>query len=157
METGQKKSARNAKLSYAVASFPDEVKLCLSGIPGEGYGVCAKQHIPVGTWIGPYEGKHLSTDIVTPDIDTSYMWEVCARVDHRFITFKLIQQLLIFEMSQSRNQALLHRCTVLPESMQVHCISLINHASGFLSLITEFGSFGRLNPFPSVKLKTNNS
>ena len=89
METGQKKSARNAKLSYAVASFPDEVKLCLSGIPGEGYGVCAKQHIPVGTWIGPYEGKYLSTDIVTPDIDTSYMWEVCARVDHRFITFNL--------------------------------------------------------------------
>ncbi|XP_058957854.2 putative histone-lysine N-methyltransferase PRDM6 isoform X1 [Pocillopora verrucosa] len=76
METGQKKSARNAKLSYAVASFPDEVKLCLSGIPEEGYGVCAKQHIPVGTWIGPYEGKYLSTDIVTPDIDTSYMWEV---------------------------------------------------------------------------------
>ncbi|XP_022781738.1 putative histone-lysine N-methyltransferase PRDM6 [Stylophora pistillata] len=80
METGQSKSARNTKLCYAVSSFPDEVKLCLSGIPGEGHGVCAKHHIPAGTWIGPYEGKCLSLETdnvnVTPDIDTSYMWEV---------------------------------------------------------------------------------
>ena len=59
-----------------MGSFPDEVKLCISGIPGAGYGVCAKQHIPVGTWIGPYEGKHVSIDDVTSDMDTSYMWEV---------------------------------------------------------------------------------
>ena len=77
MEIGNRKSTKNAKLSYAVASFPDEVKLCVSGIPGAGYGVCAKQHIPVGTWIGPYEGKRLSINDVTSDKDTSYMWEVC--------------------------------------------------------------------------------
>lgn len=77
METGYRKSPKaNVKLSYAVASFPDEVKLCVSGIPGAGYGVCAKQHIPVGTWIGPYEGKRVSIDDVTSDTDTSYMWEV---------------------------------------------------------------------------------
>lgn len=77
MVTGYRKSPRaNVKLSYAVASFPDEIKLCISGIPGAGYGVCAKQHIPVGTWIGPYEGKHVSIDDVTSDMDTSYMWEV---------------------------------------------------------------------------------
>lgn len=66
----------NVKLSYAVASFPDEVTLCLSSIPGTNFGVCAKQHIPVGTWIGPYEGKRISIDDVTVDMNTSHMWEV---------------------------------------------------------------------------------
>lgn len=64
------------KFSYAIASFPDEVQLCVSSIPGAGCGVCAKQHIPVGTWIGPYEGKHVKCDDVKPNTDTSYMWEV---------------------------------------------------------------------------------
>lgn len=48
----------------------------MSSIPGAGCGVCAKQHIPVGTWIGPYEGKHVKCDDVKPNTDTSYMWEV---------------------------------------------------------------------------------
>ena len=64
------------KFSYAIASFPEEVQLCVSSIPGAGCGVCAKQHIPVGTWIGPYEGKHVKCDDVKPNTDTSYMWEV---------------------------------------------------------------------------------
>jgi len=66
----------NLNLIYTVASFPDEVTLCLSSIPGTKYGVCAKQHIPVGTWIGPYEGKRVSIDDATADINTSNMWEV---------------------------------------------------------------------------------
>lgn len=64
------------KFSYAIASFPEEVQLCVSSIPGAGCGVCAKQHIPVGTWIGPYEGKHVKCDDVKPNTDTSYMWEI---------------------------------------------------------------------------------
>ncbi|KAJ7339650.1 Putative histone-lysine N-methyltransferase prdm6 [Desmophyllum pertusum] len=77
VETGHRRSTRtNVKMSHAVASFPDEVKLCVSGTPGAGYGVCAKQHIPVGTWIGPYEGKRISINDVTAEMDTSYMWEI---------------------------------------------------------------------------------
>ena len=64
------------KLSYAIASFPEEVQLCVSSIPGAGCGVCAKQHIPVGTWIGPYEGKLVKCDEIKTTTDTSYMWEV---------------------------------------------------------------------------------
>lgn len=48
----------------------------MSSIPGAGCGVCAKQHIPVGTWIGPYEGKRVKWEDVKPSTDTSYMWEV---------------------------------------------------------------------------------
>jgi len=50
--------------------------LCVSGIPGAGYGVCAKQTIPLGTWIGPYEGELVRPEDVFPGTDTSYMWEV---------------------------------------------------------------------------------
>lgn len=64
------------RLPNAVESFPNEVGLCISGIPGAGYGVCAKQTIPLGTWIGPYEGELLRPEEVLPGVDASYMWEV---------------------------------------------------------------------------------
>lgn len=57
-------------------SFPDVVQLCKSSIPGKKYGVAAKQHIPVGTWIGPYEGKRINPDEINPNMDSSYLWEV---------------------------------------------------------------------------------
>ena len=63
-------------LTNAIRSFPDEVQLCLSSLPGAIYGVCAKEHIPLGTWIGPYEGRRISPQHNTPDIDSSYLWEV---------------------------------------------------------------------------------
>ena len=66
---------KDLRITYAITSFPDEVQLCMSSIPGEGHGVCAKQHIPVGTWIGPYEGRRVRPDDVTPNMNTSYMWE----------------------------------------------------------------------------------
>ena len=62
--------------SYAMKSFPDVVQLCKSSIPGKKYGVAAKQHIPVGTWIGPYEGKQINPDEINPNMDSSYLWEV---------------------------------------------------------------------------------
>ena len=64
------------RLPNAVESFPNEVGLCVSGIPGVGYGVCAKQTIPLGTWIGPYEGELIRPEEVLSGADTSYMWEV---------------------------------------------------------------------------------
>ena len=66
----------NSDLSLAVRSLPPEVELCASCIPAEGYGVRAKRTIPVGAWIGPYEGKYLKPEDLAPLADTSYMWEV---------------------------------------------------------------------------------
>ena len=66
----------NTRLSLALRSLPPEVELCVSSIPGEGYGVCAKHLIPVGAWIGPYEGKYLRPEDLPLFADTSYMWEV---------------------------------------------------------------------------------
>lgn len=62
--------------SYALKSFPDVVQLCKSSIPGKKHGVSAKQHIPVGTWIGPYEGKRINPEDVKPSMDSSYLWEI---------------------------------------------------------------------------------
>ncbi|XP_028519339.1 putative histone-lysine N-methyltransferase PRDM6 isoform X2 [Exaiptasia diaphana] len=72
----RKNKSKELQFSYAVSSFPDEVQLCWSGIPGAGYGVSAKQHIPIGTWIGPYEGRRIRPEDVTKEMDTSYMWEI---------------------------------------------------------------------------------
>mgnify|MGYP001793288982 CR=1 FL=1 len=71
-----KEKQNNPRFSYAISSFPEEVQLCASSIPGAGYGVCAKQHIPIGTWIGPYEGRRIRPEEIIPGLDTSYMWEV---------------------------------------------------------------------------------
>ncbi|KAM7439336.1 putative histone-lysine N-methyltransferase prdm6 [Porites harrisoni] len=62
--------------SYAIKSFPDVVQLCKSSVPGKTYGVCARQHIPVGTWIGPYEGRRVAPDAIKPDMDSDYLWEI---------------------------------------------------------------------------------
>jgi hypothetical protein len=64
------------RVTYAVASFPPEVRLCESSIPGHFYGVCARHFIPVGTWIGPYEGVRVSAEDIYEGMDMSYMWEV---------------------------------------------------------------------------------
>lgn len=63
--------------SRALSSLPPEVCLCVSSIPGAGFGVCTREHIPAGTWIGPFEGKRVQLDDVKPGTDSSYMWEVC--------------------------------------------------------------------------------
>lgn len=67
----------NTRLSRALESFPREVQLCTSSVPCVVYGVCARQHIPIGTWIGPYEGEHCqlkSTSLIAEE--NIYMWEV---------------------------------------------------------------------------------
>lgn len=62
--------------TYSVTSFPDEVQLCGSSIPGINYGVCAKQHLPSGTWIGPYEGRRTVDERLIPKEDHECRWEV---------------------------------------------------------------------------------
>lgn len=64
------------QLTYAMTSFPPEVQLCDSSVPCHCYGVSAQHFIPIGTWIGPYEGIRLSASELRPGTDTSYMWEV---------------------------------------------------------------------------------
>lgn len=64
------------KLTYAVLSFPAEVQLCTSSIPGYTYGVSARLPFPIGTWIGPYEGKRVKAEDITTKSDSNYVWEV---------------------------------------------------------------------------------
>ncbi|XP_035666531.1 putative histone-lysine N-methyltransferase PRDM6 isoform X1 [Branchiostoma floridae] len=61
---------------YAVTSLPDEVTLCHSSIPGEGYGICATRTIPVGTWIGPYEGVRMRSGEIPCAVKTTHFWEM---------------------------------------------------------------------------------
>ena len=70
--------SKQSAIPRAMETCPDEVQLCVSSIPGAGYGLCAKQHIPVGTWIGPYEGTRIRPEDVNMGMDTSYLWEVSA-------------------------------------------------------------------------------
>ncbi|CAH3042950.1 unnamed protein product [Porites lobata] len=65
-----------SQLPLALRSLPPEVGLCTSTIPGQECGICAKRKIPVGAWIGPYEGKFLKPKELSSTTDTSYMWEI---------------------------------------------------------------------------------
>lgn len=58
--------------------LPREVCLCTSTVPGLGYGICAAQRIPQGTWIGPFQGIPLLLDKVQSGAmrNTRHLWEV---------------------------------------------------------------------------------
>lgn len=58
--------------------LPREVCLCTSTVPGLGYGICAAQRIPQGTWIGPFQGVSLPLDKVQSGSvrNTRHLWEV---------------------------------------------------------------------------------
>lgn len=64
------------KLTYAVGSFPPEVRLCTSSIPEYTYGACAAKPMPRGTWIGPYEGRRVNLNQMPKDKDNTFGWEV---------------------------------------------------------------------------------
>ena len=66
----------NIGATYAMMSFPDEVQLCTSSIPGYVYGVCARRHLPSGTWIGPYEGRRTVDQRNNACEIQDYFWEV---------------------------------------------------------------------------------
>lgn len=63
-------------LPYARKSLPPECKLCPSSVGGGEFGVYTNQNIPLGTWIGPYEGRRIRPCDVTTNMDTSHMWEI---------------------------------------------------------------------------------
>ncbi|KAI7797390.1 putative histone-lysine N-methyltransferase PRDM6 isoform X1 [Triplophysa rosa] len=58
--------------------LPREVCLCTSTVPGLGYGICAAQRIPQGTWIGPFQGVSLPLDKAQsgPVRNTRHLWEI---------------------------------------------------------------------------------
>lgn len=58
--------------------LPREVCLCTSTVPGLGYGICAAQRIPQGTWIGPFAGVPLLLDKLQSGgvRNTRHLWEV---------------------------------------------------------------------------------
>ena len=92
-------SQQTSQLPLALRSLPPEVGLCRSSIPGAGYGICAKRTIPYGAWIGPYEGKFVKPEELSPSTDTSYMWEVCIFVSYKdmrnvVLTFESVDEIL---------------------------------------------------------------
>ncbi|XP_040928056.1 putative histone-lysine N-methyltransferase PRDM6 isoform X2 [Betta splendens] len=58
--------------------LPREVCLCTSTVPGLGYGICAAQRIPQGTWIGPFQGVPLLLDKLHSGSvrNTRHLWEI---------------------------------------------------------------------------------
>ncbi|KAK2899237.1 hypothetical protein Q8A67_010655 [Cirrhinus molitorella] len=58
--------------------LPREVCLCTSTVPGLGYGICAAQRIPQGTWIGPFQGVPLPLEKVQSGSvrNTRHLWEI---------------------------------------------------------------------------------
>ncbi|XP_041957047.1 putative histone-lysine N-methyltransferase PRDM6 isoform X2 [Alosa sapidissima] len=58
--------------------LPREVCLCTSTVPGLGYGICAAQRIPQGTWIGPFQGVPLLLEKVQAGAarNTRHLWEI---------------------------------------------------------------------------------
>jgi hypothetical protein len=64
------------KVLTVIKSIPSQLHLCYSTIPGAGFGICAAENIPSGTWIGPYEGKRISIEEIGSMLDTRYVWEV---------------------------------------------------------------------------------
>ncbi|XP_062854381.1 putative histone-lysine N-methyltransferase PRDM6 [Trichomycterus rosablanca] len=58
--------------------LPREVCLCTSTVPGLGYGICAAQRIPQGTWIGPFQGVPLLLDKLHIGAvrNTRHLWEI---------------------------------------------------------------------------------
>ncbi|XP_062310757.1 putative histone-lysine N-methyltransferase PRDM6 isoform X1 [Osmerus eperlanus] len=58
--------------------LPREVCLCTSTVPGLGYGICAAQRIPQGTWLGPFQGVPLLLDKLQAGAvrNTRHLWEI---------------------------------------------------------------------------------
>ncbi|XP_071752804.1 putative histone-lysine N-methyltransferase PRDM6 [Centroberyx gerrardi] len=58
--------------------LPREVCLCTSTVPGLGYGICAAQRVPQGTWIGPFQGVPLLLDKLQAGAvrNTRHLWEI---------------------------------------------------------------------------------
>ena len=76
MEKEFRSSEEFNKVLSAIKHIPSQLHLCYSSIPGAGFGICATETIPSGTWIGPYEGKRISIQETKTILETGYLWEV---------------------------------------------------------------------------------
>ena len=56
--------------------YPPGMLPCTSSVPCSHSGVYCSRFIPVGTWIGPFEGEVVRPDELTADRDNGHMWEV---------------------------------------------------------------------------------
>lgn len=66
----------SSKLSVAVASTPEVLRIGPSSIPGAGLGVFSTTLIPKGVRFGPYKGEKIGWENMTDKTNTSYFWEV---------------------------------------------------------------------------------
>ncbi|XP_028399242.1 putative histone-lysine N-methyltransferase PRDM6 isoform X2 [Dendronephthya gigantea] len=64
------------KVLAAIKCIPAQLYLCYSSIPGTGFGICATEVVPSGTWIGPYEGRRVTIKEIGSMLDTRYVWEI---------------------------------------------------------------------------------
>ena len=69
-----------ASKQYTVTPIPAQFTIKSSSIPNAGNGVFAKQFIPKGTRMGPYQGNPVPKDDMDRLCNTSYLWEVSIRV-----------------------------------------------------------------------------
>ena len=56
--------------------YPPGMLPCMSSVPCSNSGVYCSRFIPVGTWIGPFEGEVIRPEELTADRDNGHMWEV---------------------------------------------------------------------------------
>ena len=70
--------------------YPQGMLPCESSIPGSHVGVCCSRHIPVGTWIGPYEGEVIRPEELTANRDNNHIWEVSYVMSAHEITFSTV-------------------------------------------------------------------
>ena len=56
--------------------YPPGMLPCASSIPGCSFGVHCSRFVPVGTWIGPFEGEVIRPEELTADRENGHMWEV---------------------------------------------------------------------------------
>lgn len=72
--------------SNAVMSFVPEVQLCMSSLPGDDFGVCARKMIPKNTVIGPYNGRRVRPEELRMGngANMSFLWEIykSGKLDH---------------------------------------------------------------------------
>lgn len=63
-------------VSLAGMPMPSQVTLSPSSIPGSAIGVFTRDWIKEGTEMGPYTGRIVLPNDVSPNLNNSFMWEV---------------------------------------------------------------------------------
>ncbi|KAF0022579.1 hypothetical protein F2P81_025205 [Scophthalmus maximus] len=77
-ESSQRHKQKCVCVCVCVSLCRVQVCLCTSTVPGLGYGICAAQRIPQGTWIGPFQGISLLVDKLQSGAarNTRHLWEI---------------------------------------------------------------------------------